>query len=195
MKVIGITGGVGAGKSRILNFLKETFHARVFEADKAGPQVMEPGTKGFREILSVFGQEILGEDGRIDRESLGALVFSDGEKRIRLDRIIHPAVKEMAVEEIARAREEGEASLFVIEAALLIEDHYEEICEELWYIYADRKVRRERLRTFRGYPEEKITAIFESQLSDEKFREHCQEVIDNSGSIEKAYEQIRELLK
>ncbi len=195
MKVIGITGGVGAGKSRILNFLKETFHARVFEADKAGHQVMEPGTKGFREILSVFGQEILGEDGRIDRESLGALVFSDGEKRIRLDRIIHPAVKEMAVEEIARAREEGEASLFVIEAALLIEDHYEEICEELWYIYADRKVRRERLRTFRGYPEEKITAIFESQLSDEKFREHCQEVIDNSGSIEKAYEQIRELLK
>ena len=100
----------------------------------------------------------------------------------------------MAVEEIVRAREEGETSLFLIEAALLIEDRYEEICEELWYIYADREVRRERLRASRGYSDEKITAVFESQLSDERFREHCRAVIDNSGPIEIAYRQIRDLL-
>ena len=194
MKVIGITGGVGAGKSRILDFLKEAFYARVFEADKAGHRVTEPGTKAFREILAVFGEKILGEDGSIDRKALGTLVFSDKEKRICLNRIVHPAVKAMAVEEISRAREEGKTSLFVIEAALLIEDHYEKICDELWYVYADEAVRRERLRISRGYSEEKITAVFASQLSDKKFRECCQAVIDNSGPIEETYEQIRALL-
>ncbi len=194
MKVIGITGGVGAGKSRILHFLEEAFHARVFEADRAGHQVMEPGTEAFREIRRVFGEGILGDDGGIDRRALGEIVFSSQEKRACLNGIIHPAVKKMAVEEIVRAREEGETSLFVIEAALLIEDRYEEICEELWYIYADREVRRERLRASRGYSDEKITAVFESQLSDERFREHCRAVIDNSGPIEMAYRQIRDLL-
>lgn len=79
----------------------------------------------------------------------------------------------------------------MIEAALLIEDHYEEICDELWYIYAEPQVRRERLRASRGYSDEKISAIFASQLSDEEFRKHCQAVIDNSGCIEEAYKEIQ----
>ncbi|NBK93259.1 dephospho-CoA kinase [bacterium 1XD21-13] len=194
MRVIGITGGVGAGKSRILDFLEKEYEAKVFQADEAGHRVMEPGTGAFAEITRLFGREILGEDGRIDRRALGALVFSDQEKRECLNGIIHPAVKAMALEEIARTRHEGVHPLFVIEAALLIEDHYERICDELWYVYADERVRRERLRTSRGYSDEKITAVFESQLSEAEFRRHCQLVIDNSGSIEAACEQIRELL-
>lgn len=194
MKVIGITGGVGAGKSQILSFLEGMYQAKVFQADQAGHQVMEPGTKAFHEILHIFGRDILSEDGRIDRKVLGALVFSDSGKREILNGIIHPAVKQMAREAIAEARKEKQSPFFVIEAALLIEDHYEEICDELWYIYASEAVRRERLKASRGYTDEKISDIFASQLKDGEFRRFCQAVIDNSGPIEKAYEQIRSLL-
>lgn len=195
MKVIGVTGGVGAGKSQILDFLEKTYQAKVFQADKAGHQVMEPGTEAFEQILEFFGREILTEEGKIDRRALGALVFSNAEKREYLNGIIHPAVKRMAVEAINDAQGSGSCSLFVLEAALLIEDRYEEICDELWYIYADDGVRRERLKASRGYTEEKISAIFASQLTDEEFRKHCQAVIDNSGAIEASYRQIGELLK
>lgn len=191
MRVIGITGGVGAGKSQVLSFLEKTYKAQVFQADEAGHQVMEPGTKAYGQIVDYFGKGILAGDGQIDRRALGALVFSDEKKRKYLNGIIHPAVKALALEEIARAHNEGVCRLFIIEAALLIEDHYEEICDEFWYVYADETVRRERLRISRGYSDEKITAMFESQLTDEEFREHCRVVIDNSGSIEEAYEQIR----
>lgn len=194
MKVIGITGGIGAGKSQILAFLEKTYQAKVFQADEAGHRVMEPETEAYEQIVDFFGKEILSENGKIDRKALGAVVFSSAEKREYLNGIIHPAVKALARREIARARREGEVPLFIIEAALLIEDHYEEICDELWYVYADREARRERLRTSRGYSDEKITAVFESQLPDEEFRKYCQAVIDNSGSIETAYEQIRALL-
>lgn len=195
MWVIGITGGVGAGKSRLLSFLEENYKAQVFQADQAGHQVMEPGTTAYGQIVEHFGKEILAWNGQIDRQALGAQVFSDETKRKYLNVIIHPAVKALAREEIAKARSEEECGLFIIEAALLIEDHYEEICDELWYVYADEVVRRERLRISRGYSDEKITAVFESQLTDAEFRRHCQAVIDNSGSIEWAYEQIRDLLR
>ena len=151
MWVIGITGGVGAGKSEILAFLEKECGARVFQADLAGHLVMEPGTEAFDRIAALFGGGILGEDGRIDRRALGAVVFADEKKREALNEIIHPAVKAMALKEIVRAREEGRYPFFVIEAALLIEDHYEKICDELWYIYAAPEVRRERLRRFRRY--------------------------------------------
>lgn len=192
MWVIGITGGVGAGKSELLAFLKKAYKAQVFQADLAGHQVMEPGTKAYGQIVEYFGKEILDRNGQIDRQALGTKVFSDEIKRKYLNGIIHPAVKSLTRKEIAKARSVGTCRLFIIEAALLIEDHYEEICDELWYVYADEAVRRERLRSSRGYSDEKITAVFESQLTDEEFRKHCQAVIDNSGSIEKAYEQIRD---
>ena len=163
---------VGAGKSEILAFLEKDCKARVFQADAAGHRVMEPGTDAFEQIAALFGSEILGQEGRIDRRALGAVVFSDEEKRKALNQIIHPAVKAMALEEIARAGEEGGCELFVIEAALLIEDHY----------------------ASRGYSDEKISAVFASQLSDEEFRKHCQAVIDNNGCIEKAYKEIQGLL-
>jgi dephospho-CoA kinase len=194
MRVIGLTGGIGAGKSRLLDFLKEAYGARVFQADEAGHQVMEPGTAAYEEIERLFGRKILKDTGEIDRQALGALVFSDGEKREALNSIIHPAVKALARKAVKEAREEGNVALFVIEAALLIEDHYEEICDELWYVYADPDVRRARLRASRGYTEEKISAVFESQLSDEEFRKNCKVVIDNSGSMERAVGQIERLL-
>lgn len=195
MRVIGITGGVGAGKSDILAFLQEACGAHVVQADLVGHLVMEPGTEAYQEILREFGRGILRADGSIDRGILGEIVFSDSKKRQILNGIIHPAVKQWICLELERVRREESCHLFIIEAALLIEDHYEEICEEFWYIYTDPQVRRERLKAARGYTDEKIDAIFASQQSDTVFRTHCQAVIDNSGSREEARRQIRTLIK
>lgn len=196
MKIIGVTGGVGAGKSRILAHLQEQYKAFVIQADQVGHLVMEPGTEAYKKILEAFDSEVSGgivkADGTIDRGALGAIVFADKEKLARLSGIIHPAVKDWIRREIEVQSRKG-CELFIIEAALLIEDHYEEICQELWYIHTDTGARRERLKASRGYSDEKIDSIFRSQLSEEAFRQACQAVLDNSGAFEETCSQIREL--
>jgi dephospho-CoA kinase len=195
MKVIGITGGVGAGKSKILSFLQETYGACVIQADSIGHQVMEPGTAGYEKVIETFGQQILRKDGMIDRSVLGEIVFADEGRLAALNAIIHPAVKDRIRELIRQEREKGICSLVVVEAALLIEDHYEELCQEFWYIYTRESVRRERLKSSRGYTDEKITSVFQSQQSEESFRSHCQVVIDNNGTIEETCAQIRRIIE
>ena len=100
-KIIGVTGGVGAGKSTVLAWLKEKYQARVIEADQVGHEVMKPGTEAYQRILEEFGPSVLLEDGRIDRACLGAIVFSDKEKLQKLNNIIHPAVKQEILARIA----------------------------------------------------------------------------------------------
>ncbi len=189
MRSIGITGGVGAGKSQILAHLEKYYGAQVIEADKVGHLVMEPKGSAYEAVLEAFGSEILGEGGVIDRKVLGGMVFGRPEKLDRLNKIVHPEVKTWIYREMGRLRQQG-CELLTIEGALLIEDRYEDICQELWYIHTDAGVRRERLRASRGYTDEKIDAIFHSQLSEEEFREHCQAVIDNSGPFDKTCRQI-----
>lgn len=196
MRVIGITGGVGAGKSEILNFLEQAYGARVVQADAVGHLVMEPGTRGYQKVVEAFGARVLCREGKhpIDRGILGSIVFADPAKRELLNGIIHPEVKAWIRGEIEEVKRAGNCRLFVVEAALLIEDHYEEICDELWYIHASEDVRRERLKDTRGYTDERVTAIFESQQPECVFRERCQAVIENEGSIEEAHAQIVRLL-
>lgn len=195
MRVIGITGGVGAGKSTVLSFLDSLPGVRTIQADRTGHLVMEPGTEAYGRIREHFGERVTGADGRIDRRLLGGLVFSDKEELNWLNGVIHPAVKSFIRREIREEQEKGECRFFFIEAALLIEDHYDEICDEFWYIYTEEAVRRERLRQSRGYSDEKTDAILSSQKPDSVFRECCQEVIDNGADQEKTLLQVRRLLK
>lgn len=195
MKVIGITGGVGAGKSEILRYLKEAYHARIIEADKVGHFLMEPGGACYYGIVEKFGSSILNGDQTINREKLGKIVFADESLLKELNKIVHPRVKSQIVSEIAKERAYHRTELFVIEAALLLEDHYEVICDELWYIDTDADVRAARLKQSRGYDDEKIAGIMANQKSPEEFRKACQAVIDNSGSLERTKEQIDRRLK
>ncbi len=190
MKVIGITGGVGAGKSEILRYLKEKHGAVVIEADKVGHLLMEPGGACYYSIVEKFGSSILNGDQTINRGKLGKIVFADAELLNALNKIIHPKVKAHIVSEIAKERAYHRTEVFVIEAALLLEDHYDVICDELWYIDTDADIRAKRLRETRGYDEEKISGIMANQKSPEEFRSACQAVIDNSGDLAKTYEQI-----
>lgn len=189
MKIIGVTGGVGAGKSEILNFIADNWNSVVVEADEVGYLVMRPGKACFAPIVELFGPGILGEDGMLNREEIARQVFEDKDLLEKLNGIVHPAVKEYIKKAIQREKE-NETDLFVVEAALLIEDKYDEICDELWYIYADEDTRMERLKRNRGYSEEKIRGIFANQLSEDEFSEHCDFEIDNSGDFEETKEQI-----
>lgn len=196
MKFIGITGGVGAGKSEVLAYLKKQPDTRVMLADEIAHQLMEPGTDCYETIREQFAAEdIFLPEGGFDREKLAALIFSEEEKRKRLNAIVHPAVKEYVVSEVKAEREKGTLQFLFLEAALLIEDHYDEICDELWYIDTKEEIRKQRLMASRGYSEEKVRRIFASQLKEELYYSHCKVVIDNNGTVEETLARIERACK
>ena len=185
MKFIGITGGVGAGKSAVLDYLATKPGVRVMLADEIAHELMEPGTDCYEQIRQAFPEhDIYKEDGHFDRIKLAKVIFSDGNRRARMNGIVHPAVREYILEVYEAEKTKGTLDFLILEAALLIEEHYDEICDELWYIYTSEENRRERLRENRGYSDEKIDGIFASQLTEEEYRRHCVKVIDNNGSVE-----------
>ncbi len=191
MKVLGITGGVGAGKSTVLTYLSEKYHARVIQADQVAHLLQEPGQVCYEQMIEYFGREILNEDQSISREKLGGQVFSDPEKLAALNAMIHPQVKEYIKKEIQKEQEKGEVPFVVVEAALLLEDHYEVICDEIWYVHTADEIRKERLMASRGYSEKKVQEIMKNQLLEEMFRKGSQFVVDNSGDfVQNTYKQI-----
>ena len=189
-KFIGITGGIGAGKSEILNYIGKHYKCEIYLADSIAHEVKKPGTECYRELLKLLGEDIAGPDGQIDRGKMAERIFSDGELLERANGIIHPAVKKYLLDHLDKARREGITELFFVEAALLIEGGYRALADEMWYVYADEETRRKRLRQSRGYSEERIDGIMSSQLSEEQFRKNCDFVIDNSGTLAESFAQI-----
>ncbi len=195
MKFIGITGGVGAGKSALLAHLKQREGTRVLLADEIAHELMEPGTECYAHIRQAFaGEDIFLPEGGLDRGRLAGVLFSDAAKRERMNAIVHPAVKDYVLRVAGEERKRGELSLLVLEAALLIEQHYDEICDELWYIDTREEIRRERLMRDRGYSREKVEQILASQLDEESYRKHCVRVIDNNGPVEDAVRRMDQIL-
>lgn len=190
MKIIGITGGVGAGKSKLLEYIHNNYNARIIFSDDAAKETEKKGMPCYDALVSLLGDGILSPDGEIDKKLMASRIFGDDKLLAKVNGIIHPEVKLYIKAEIEKERVLGEKEFFFIEAALLIEDHYDEICDELWYIYADEKVRRERLKASRNYSDEKTDSIMAAQLSEAEFRKGCKRVIDNSGDVEEAYRQI-----
>lgn len=193
MKFIGLTGGVGAGKTTVLKLMEQLYRVRILIADEIAHELMEPGTDCYEQLKRCFGKlDIWNEDGSFDRMKLAAVIFSDENRRKELEKIVHPAVKAYILEEVEKERARDEVSYVILEAALLIEDHYDTICDELWYVYTDADTRKQRLMEDRGYSEEKVEQIFASQLSDETYRKYCVRVIDNNGDEESVLEQLQQ---
>ena len=196
MIFIGITGGVGAGKSAVLGYLKELDGVRVMLSDEIAHELMEPGSDCYNRLKGLFaGEPIWLEDGHFDRPALAGVIFSDDKKRELLNEVVHPAVKEYVLHVLEQEKEEGRLRYLVLEAALLIEEHYDEICDELWYIYTSEENRRARLKQSRGYSDEKISEMFESQLCENEYRRHCKVVIDNNGTTEETIAQVRTIIE
>ncbi|MBP5659837.1 MAG: dephospho-CoA kinase, partial [Lachnospiraceae bacterium] len=181
MKVIGITGGVGSGKSLILNYIKDHYNCEIIMADDLAKDLCKKGELCYKPLVKLLGKDVLGTDEEIDRSVMAQKIFSDDSLRTGVNNIIHPGVKKFILKRIAYLRRKKTKDFLFIEAALLIEDGYKDIVDELWYIYTDKAVRRERLKKSRGYSDEKIDSIMASQLSEEEFRLNSDFEIDNSG--------------
>lgn len=193
MKIIGITGGVGSGKSAVLQLLRQEYGAVVVQLDEVAKKLQKKGTPCWNEIIEVFGTEILDETKELDRKKLAQIVFQDQEKLARLNAIVHPAVKQYVLLDIEEKRK-AKTSLYVLEAALLLEAGYDKICEETWFIYTEESIRRARLKESRGYSDNRITDMIKSQNPESYFRRNCTRMIDNSGTMEATKRQIGEIL-
>lgn len=194
MRIIGITGGVGAGKTQILSYIEAHYRCRVIRADEAAHMLEEPGQKCYVRLVALLGQDILKKDGTIDKRRMADVVFSDKHILAQVNAIVHPEVKKYILEQIRYEQERGAVDFFFIEAALLIEERYDLIADELWYIHADAAVREERLVQDRHYSAEKAAAIMKGQLSEAEFRKHCGVVIQNNGDLTETYRQVRAVL-
>jgi dephospho-CoA kinase len=185
--ILGITGGVGAGKTTVLTYLAQRYGARILELDRVAEKLQKPGAACYEDMLKLLRTytetagmkgQLLQKDGSFDRSAVAALVFADRALLEKLNGIIHPAVRRYVAEQVKNS---APGELTVIEAALLLEERYDEICDEIWYIYADEDTRRRRLKSSRGYSDERITSMIQSQRSDDSFRALCALAIDNSS--------------
>lgn len=190
MRFIGITGGVGAGKSKLLEYISRHYLCEIYLADEVAHQVKAKGTACYEQLIGLLGTEVLQEDGEIDKGTMAAKIFGDEGLLEQVNAIVHPAVREYLLERLEEARQRCEVELFFVEAALLIEAGYGDLVDEMWYIYAKEDIRRERLVVDRGYSQEKIGNIMRNQLTEEEFRQSCDFVIDNSGGLEDSFRQI-----
>ena len=215
MLILGLTGGIGCGKTAVLTILKEEYDAYIIEADRLAHELMEPGKTVYQGIVDAFGMEVLMDadidisapaegdavidngqstvNRSIDRKKLGDIVFHDKDKLALLNSISHPLVKEEIVRRIEEQKDAGK-KLFVIEAALLIQDGYKSICDKMCYVYADLDVRISRLCEYRGFTKERAQAVIDSQESEAFYLEACDYKIDNSGSIENTKKDLKHIL-
>ena len=191
MKIIGLTGGVGAGKSTVLAYLEEKYNAFVIQADEVGHIVMEPGQECYEQVIRLFGKDVIKKDKTIDRKRVSDVVFGQPDLLERLNRIIHPAVKRYILRSLEEQKEE-KRELCVVEAALFLEEHYQEFCDDVWYIHTDEEIRIRRLMENRGYTRGKSLGIIGNQASEAYFRANTDYTIENNGDLEKTWKQIDE---
>ena len=194
-KIIGLTGGVGCGKSTIIRLLEQKYRCKVVLTDEVAREQMQPGGVAYGRVVEEFGNRILCGDGTIDRAKLAGIVFSDEAALARLNALTHPAVTEYVLEQVEKERRENRYEFLVIETALLIEGGYDKFCDAVWYVYAPKDERRERLKKSRGYTDQKIDALMARQKTEEEFFAVATHVIKNpDGMPEALLENIEEIL-
>ncbi len=180
--IIGLTGGIGSGKSVVGAMLVE-LGAHVIDTDKIGHAVYRPGSEGFRRIVETFGDGVLAPDGTIDRKRLGALVFADAERRRALNAIVHPLIFQEILRQIEQRRAEGFTGPIVLEAPILIEAKGTGFVDRIWVVTAPPDAVRRRLLDSRDLTPEEIAARTAAQLDDAERRQHADLVIENDGDL------------
>lgn len=179
MWVIGLTGGVGSGKSYVAHRLQEHYGMELLIADELGHVAIEPGTDSFTQIVSRFGKSVVKQDGTLDRQHLAEIIFHDPQALAAMNQIVHPVVKAYLIDYIDRRRDQD--GILLIENAILYETGCDALCDEVWYVSVPEEVRIRRLMADRGYTEEKSRAIMAKQHPDAFFRERADRVIENAG--------------
>ncbi|MFQ5666813.1 MAG: dephospho-CoA kinase [Candidatus Binatia bacterium] len=192
VKTIGLTGGIGSGKTTVAQIL-EGLGAAVIHADAVGHEIYLPNTEGWRRVVEAFGTEVLKDDRTVDRRKLGALVFHDAEGLKRLNAIAHPLMFAEIRRRIQSYRRAGRSQPVVLEAAVLIEANWLPLVDEVWLVVADRAAVIERVTAQRGLSRREVATRIGAQLSDSQRRQAAQVVIENTGSIADLRKRVRSL--
>ncbi|MFQ5925763.1 MAG: dephospho-CoA kinase [Dehalococcoidia bacterium] len=190
MKVIGLTGGIGSGKSVVSQFLAE-LGAVIIDADEIGHRAFKPDTEVWREVVAAFGKQIITANGAIDREKLGTIVFGNAEARARLNQIMHPRMYDMVKTRLEEYRRQG-VRVVVLEAPLLLEAGWTSLADEVWVTTAAEATVLKRLKKRTGLSEPESLARIRSQLPTEKRIRHANVVIDTDCDLDELRSKVRE---
>jgi dephospho-CoA kinase len=190
MLTIGLTGGIGSGKSTVAQMLGE-FGAPILDADKVAHSTYAPGAPAYDAVVAAFGGDIVASDRTIDRKKLGAVVFGNPERLNKLTSIVWPATFESIRRNVAELRASGAKLPIVVEAAILIEANWQPLFGEIWLVRALREQVVARIESQRGLKPAETEARIRAQLSDEERAKHASLIIENNGSLE----ELRALLK
>ena len=194
MKTIGITGGVGAGKSAVLEYLADNYNCDIIMTDDVATGLSTKGSKTYEMMIALIGEDIVDETGEIDKKKLADIIFSNANKRMAVNSIVHPAVKQEVITRITNNKIAGRLDYTFVESALLLTEHYDVFCDEVWYIDTSEDIRRRRLKESRGYSDEKIDNILKSQQALENIKDKCSYCIDNNKDLEYTFRQIQNIL-
>jgi dephospho-CoA kinase len=190
MLTIGLTGGIGSGKSTVAQILGE-FGAPILDADKVAHTTYAPGAPAYDAVVAAFGAQVVAADRTIDRKKLGSIVFGNPERLNQLTSIVWPATRESIRRNVAELRASGAKLPIVVEAAILIEANWQPLFDEIWLVRASREQVVARIESQRGLKPAEAEARIRAQLSDEERAKQATLVIENNGSLE----ELRELLK
>ena len=182
MRSIGLTGGIASGKSTVVELLHE-FGAATIDADKLGHQTYEPGTDTFNAVVAAFGDELVADDGTIDRRVLGGKVFGKPDQLKRLTDIVWPGIRALAAAELDRLAGEG-TEVAVLEAAVLIEAEWQDLVDEVWVVSVSPDAARERLMARNNMSAEDADARINSQLSNDERLRHADIVLDTDCPLD-----------
>ena len=191
MKVIGLTGGIGSGKSTVSQFLSE-LGAVVIDTDKVGHEAFKPGTIAWQQVVSAFGKQIVDTDGAIDRKKLGEIIFNDHQARLKLDQIMHPAISEIVKSQIEEYRRQG-VTIVVLEVPLLVEAGWASFVDEVWVTTAPENTILRRLEKRTGMTAPESLARIRSQLTTEERLKHADVVIDTDCTLTRLKAKIKKL--
>lgn len=194
MVVAGLTGGIGTGKSTVASFL-ESFGAVILDADKIAREVVEKGSPVCQRIREHFGSEVFHEDGTIDRERLGSIIFGDRKKKELLNSLVHPAVFEVMAKRLGELQSRADDTVVICDVPLLIETGMYHDFSEVILAYVPEEIQVERLMSRDRIPREEALKKVRSQMPIEEKKKYATLIIDNSGSIEKTSERALEVYK
>lgn len=206
MHIIGLTGGIGSGKSTVSEQLIKLGY-KVIDADKIAREIVLPGGETILALKSAFGMEIINEDGSLNRKKMGQIAFGDPEKKALLDSLMHSKIREIIREKILMYEHEEfthlEAdkdvplrhSILFIDAPLLLESGLDQHVNEIWVVDCDDQTRIDRIKRRDGLTEDEIRARMTNQMNSQDKISRADQVLDNSGTVKDLYKQIDKLLR
>ena len=192
MLTIGLTGGIGSGKSTVSKLLAD-LGAPIIDADKVGHAIYAPDGPAYPDMIAAFGEGILAPDRTVDRKKLGPIVFADPAALKRLNSIVHPKMFARMREMVDAMRTGGERKPIVIEAAILVEANWQPLFNEIWLVVASRERVIERVERDRGLKPEQTEARIKAQLSDDDRRKYATTVVTNNGTIDELRAKVADL--